>query len=59
MVTSMMKKVYNILKVNVLIFILMLGIGAPLLQAHAATEDIYNYITEFSLNDISWNTGNR
>lgn len=57
MAASMMKKVYNILKVNILIFILMLGIGAPLLQAHAATEDIYNYVTEFSLNDVSWKYG--
>ena len=57
MVIAQKRKALAVLKMNLLIFVLMLGIFAPFVQAKAATTDIYSYITELSVNDTTWKYG--
>ena len=52
------KKVLIALKMNLLVVALVLGLVSPLLQAQAAVQDnIYSYMTEFSVNDSIWKYG--
>lgn len=48
---------FNVLKKNLLVWMMLLGVFAPLLQAEAASTNIYDYITEFSVNDVTWRYG--
>ena len=52
-----MKKALDLLKVNLLLTLLMLGMLVPMIQAQAATANIYTYVTEFSVNDVTWKYG--
>ena len=36
---------FNVLKKNLLVWMMLLGVFAPLLQAEAASTNIYDYIT--------------
>lgn len=51
------KKILTALKAKILIIIFMLGIFVPLIQAQASSMNIYDYITEFSVNDTVWKYG--
>lgn len=52
-----MKKALNTLKTNMLIVFLMLGMLMPMMQVKAASSNIYDYITELSVNDVTWKYG--
>lgn len=48
------KKALFILKMKLMLVLIMLGIFIPIFPAEAASTDIYDYITEFSVNEITW-----
>lgn len=52
-----MKKALNTLKMNLLAVLLMLGMIAPMTEVVAASTNIYDYVTEFSVNDLTWKYG--
>lgn len=52
-----MKKAVSRLKNSVMIVWLMLLLLVPVLSVKAASMNIYDYITEFSVNDVTWKYG--